>query len=56
MSRPRVMGYTKLTEQNFYKIGKPVYGVKAVVSSKSGRREEKGKVVYKRKVDYREKA
>ncbi|WP_026694242.1 hypothetical protein [Peribacillus kribbensis] len=42
---------TAVENQN-YKIGEPVSGMKAVVSTNQGE-EEKGTVVYKRKAEYR---
>ncbi|MEH7306625.1 hypothetical protein [Neobacillus drentensis] len=40
-------------EKNSYKLGETVTGVRAIITSKYGK-EESGKVVYKRKADYRE--
>ncbi|WP_157081491.1 hypothetical protein [Neobacillus soli] len=40
-------------DQKSYKLGETVAGVRAVITSIHGK-EESGKVIYKRKADYRE--
>ncbi|MFJ7724686.1 hypothetical protein ACIQXV_00850 [Neobacillus sp. NPDC097160] len=40
-------------DQKSYKLGETVTGVRAVITSIHGK-EESGKVIYKRKADYRE--
>ncbi|MGD7025207.1 hypothetical protein ACQCVK_21905 [Rossellomorea vietnamensis] len=56
MNRLNMVGAKKISQDNSYKTGKPVQGTKAVVSSKKGDREETGVIVYKRKVEYKERA